>query len=113
MSKMYTWQPNVVSMPGCSSSSTSTSPIHLISKMYNWPNLFGIPLNLTIARAERRSFRDSSGQMVTPRKETMCHYNCSLACIQTVMPNFHPNNLYISCDITETLDNNNILIKSS
>ena len=98
MSNIYNqWQPNVVSMPGCSSSSTSTSPINVISKMYNWPNLFGIPpppFNLTIARAERCSFRDSSGQMVSPRKETMCHYNCSLACIQTVMPNFHPNNLY-------------------
>ena len=30
MSNMYNWQPNVVSMSGCSLSSTSTSPINVI-----------------------------------------------------------------------------------
>ena len=60
--------------------------------------------NLTIARAERRSFRDSSGQIVTPTKETMCHYHCSLPCIQMMMPNFHPDALYISHEIIERLD---------
>ena len=36
------------------------------------------PFDLTIARAEKRQFRDSSGHLVMPKCETVCHYDCSL-----------------------------------
>ena len=62
------------------------------------------PFNLTMPIAERHSFRYSSRQIVTPRKETMCHYHCSLPSIQMMMPNFHPDALYISHEIIERLD---------
>ena len=39
----------------------------------------GVPpstYNLIIARAERCTFRNTSGELITPRRETICHYHC-------------------------------------
>ena len=61
------------------------------------------PFDLTIARAEKRQFRDSSGCLVTPKRETVCHYHCSLNCIRNVEPSFDPNSLHIPADVNEKL----------
>ena len=39
------------------------------------------PFDLVIARAERRSFRDKSGTLITPRQEQTCHYHLRLDCV--------------------------------
>ena len=40
------------------------------------------PFNLVIARAERRSFRDKSGVIITPYQEQTCHYHIRLGCVR-------------------------------
>ena len=57
------------------------------------------PYDLTVARSERRAFRDSSGTLVTPRRETISHYHERLECIRAVEPNFVPATLHIPTDI--------------
>ena len=42
---------------------------------------------------ERRSFKGSTGTLVTPRHETVCHYHCSFYCIRSVEPSFCPSTL--------------------
>ena len=36
------------------------------------------PYDLTIARAERHSFRDTAGNVITPGKETTSYYHCRI-----------------------------------
>ena len=36
------------------------------------------PNDLTIARAEIRPYRDSSGNLITPHKESAVHYHCHM-----------------------------------
>ena len=46
--------------------------------------------DLTIARAEQLSYRDTSGNLITPRKATTSHYHCWIECIKAAEPNFVP-----------------------
>lgn len=39
------------------------------------------PFDIAIARAERRSFRDSSGNLITPTCESVSHYHCRPVCV--------------------------------
>ena len=60
------------------------------------------PYDLAIARAERRQFRDTSGTLITPRKETAAHNHC-IDCVVAVEPNFVPLSLYVPTDIYSRL----------
>ena len=61
------------------------------------------PYDLLVARSESRAFRDSSGTLVTPRRETVSHYHGRLECIRAVEPNFVPATLRISTNIYNQL----------
>ena len=61
------------------------------------------PYDLTIARAERRSFRDPAGNLITPRKETTSHYHCRIECVKAAEPGFIPYSLRIPTDIYSQL----------
>ena len=62
------------------------------------------PFNLCAARAERRSFRNVGGVLVTRRKEQpSCHYHLNLACIRAVAPQFVPSSLVIPSDVRPKL----------
>ena len=61
------------------------------------------PHNLTIARAERRPYRDSSGILCIPKKETVSHYHCRLICVKTADPSFVPSSLRVPADIYHQL----------
>ena len=61
------------------------------------------PYNLTIARAERRTFRDTSGNLVTPNKESVSHYHCQVECIKAVEPFFVPQALRVPVDVHSRL----------
>ena len=57
-------------------------------------NIPSPPYDLTIARAERCQFRDTSGTQITPHKETVAHYHCRLDCVVAVEPNFVLTDIY-------------------
>ena len=61
------------------------------------------PYDLTVARAERRPFRDTSGNLITPKKEIAAHYHCRVECIKAAEPNFVPWSLHIPRDIYHQL----------
>ena len=53
------------------------------------------PFDLTIARAEQRPFRDSSGNLITPKQPTVYHYHFKVECIKAVEPLFVPSSVRI------------------
>ena len=53
------------------------------------------PFDVVIGRAERRQFRDSKGNLITPRSEQAAHYHLNLQCIKAVEPGFVPQSLTI------------------
>ena len=55
--------------------------------------------DLTIARAEKHSYCDSSGNLITPHKESIVHYHCHVWCIKAVEPLFVPLVLRIPVDM--------------
>ena len=55
--------------------------------------------DLTIARAERRPYRNTLGTLVTPRKESNTYYHCRLECVRASEPSFVPFSLHISNDV--------------
>ena len=57
------------------------------------------PFDLCVARAERRSFRDSNGILITQQKEQPAHYHFNLNCIQAVAPTFVPSSLVVPPDV--------------
>ena len=57
------------------------------------------PFNLTIARAERRSFINSTGNLVTPARETVCHYHCKPVCVLAVESHFVCSSLRVPADV--------------
>ena len=57
------------------------------------------PFDLCVARAERRSFRDSNGILITPQKEQPAHYHFNLNCIRAVAPTFVPSSLVVPPDV--------------
>ena len=62
------------------------------------------PFDMAIARAERRSFRDKNGELVTPHQEQTCHYHFCLDCVRVVEPNFIPAALQVPKDIVPSLN---------
>ena len=63
------------------------------------------PFNLVMARAERRSFRDKFGTLITPQKEQPSHYHLRLDCVRAVEPGFVGLALCIPQDILPLLNN--------
>ena len=61
------------------------------------------PFNLVIARAERRQFRDSSGELISPRAEQNVHYHLNIQCVRAVEPMFVPQSLKVPSDIVPLL----------
>ena len=57
------------------------------------------PHDLTVARAEKQPYRDSSVNLITPQKESTVHYHCHVSCIRAVKPLFIPSSLTIPADI--------------
>ena len=61
-------------------------------------------------RAEIHPYRDSSGNLITPCKESAVHYHCHIWCIKAVEPLFVPSALRIPVDIYNKLTPIRILI---
>ena len=61
------------------------------------------PYDLCVARAEKRPYRDNSGNPVTPTTYKPSHYHLAFTCIQAVEPAFFPNRLQIPNDIQNEL----------
>ena len=61
------------------------------------------PYDLAIARAERRPYRDTSGNLRTPQKATAAHYHCRIECVKAGEPTFVPASLRIPSDIYSQL----------
>ena len=62
------------------------------------------PFDLCAARAERRSFRDSNGILITPQKEQPSHYHLNLSCIRVVAPTFVTSSLVVPPDVRPKLN---------
>lgn len=61
------------------------------------------PYNLVIARAEKRPYRDSSGELVVPSSYSNAHYHVAVWCISQVEPSFIPHTLKVPADIASQL----------
>ena len=61
------------------------------------------PYNLVVARAERRPFRDTCGNLVTPTSFSNAHYHMDLNCIRKADVYFQPHMLHISLEMSEQL----------
>lgn len=61
------------------------------------------PFDLVIARAERRTFRDKSGVLITPYREQASHYHIRLDCVRNVEPSFVPLSLKVPQDVLPLL----------
>ena len=61
------------------------------------------PFDIVVARAERRSFRDKNGELVTPRHEQTCHYHIRLDCIRAIETKFVSMALQVPQDILPSL----------
>ena len=61
------------------------------------------PYDLAVARAEQRPFRDSSGNLITPKRPTVYHYHCKVECIKAVEPHFVPSSVRIPEDVCPKL----------
>ena len=57
-----------------------------------------VPHDLTIARVEKGPYHDSSGNLITPKKESTMHYRCHVLCIEVVELSFIPSTLRIPAD---------------
>ena len=57
------------------------------------------PHNICIARAEKRPYRDSSGNLVSPTTCRPSHYHVGLTCIQAVEPAFVSHSLKVPTDV--------------
>lgn len=54
-----------------------------------------LPFDHTVVRAELRPFRDSSGDLITPKRPTVYHYHLKLECIKAVEPQFVPSSIRV------------------
>ena len=63
----------------------------------------GAPNDLCIARAEKRPYRDNSGNLVTPTTYKPSHYHAQLSCVWAAEPSFMPYALNIPPDVSEQL----------
>ena len=62
------------------------------------------PYDLSIARYERRVYRDKNGILQSPQREQPVHYHFKLTCIHAVTPDFVPSSLTIPPDILPRLN---------
>ena len=85
-------QGNIRMCQGCKSS------LHLSDGSIPVP-----PFDVAVARAERKTFRDKNGELVTPRQEQTCHYHFRIDCIRAVEPNFIPMALQLPQDVLPSL----------
>ena len=53
------------------------------------------PYDLAVARAERLTFHDPSGNLVTPVKESVCHYHSHPMYIHAVQPDYDLTSVHI------------------
>ena len=58
-----------------------------------------LPYNLVIARADKRPYRDSSGELVTHSSYSNAHYHVAVSCICQLELMFQPSILKIPVDI--------------
>ena len=61
------------------------------------------PFDLVMARAQRCTFRDKSGVLVTPLQQQPSHYHIHLDCARAVEPNFVPLALHVPPDFLPKL----------
>lgn len=61
------------------------------------------PFDYCVARKERRSYRDESGELCTPSRLSDSHYHLRAACIKSEEQSFVPSSLIIPEDIELTL----------
>lgn len=61
------------------------------------------PNDLCIAHAEKRPYRDNSGNLVTPTTYKPSHYHAELSCVRAAEPSFIPYDLNIPPDVLEHL----------
>ena len=61
------------------------------------------PFDLTVARTEQRPFRDTAGNLITPKRPTVYHYHFKLECIKAVEPQFVPSSICIPADVHSKL----------
>lgn len=61
------------------------------------------PFDLVVARFERRTFRDKSGELHTPLREQAVHYHLKPCCIRVVAPDFVSSNVSIPADVQPLL----------
>ena len=61
------------------------------------------PYDLAVAQAERRTFRDPSGNLVTPVKESVCHYHFHPMYIHAVQPDDDLTSIHIPEDVARKM----------
>ena len=61
------------------------------------------PIDIVVARVEKRCFRDSTGILRTPSRPYASHYHVKLGCIRAIGPNFVPSTLTIPPDVAQLL----------
>ena len=61
------------------------------------------PFDLVMARAERCTFCNKSGVLVTPLQQQPSHYRIHLDCARAVEPNFAPLALHVPPDFLPKL----------
>lgn len=62
------------------------------------------PYDFTVARFEKRQYRDKNGTLCTPQREQAVHYHIKLACIYAVCREFVPSSLIIPEDVRAKLN---------
>ena len=60
-----------------------------------------VPVDIAIA--ECRSFTDSSGNLITPTRESVSHYHCRPNCVLAVEPHFVCSSLCTPADVLQNL----------
>ncbi len=61
------------------------------------------PYNLCVGRFEKREWRDKSGKLNCPQRESCAHYHPRLECIAAVEPSFVGQSLVIPDDVLQGL----------
>jgi hypothetical protein len=61
------------------------------------------PYDLTVARFEKRSYRDKFGELHTPQREQAVHYHIKLSCIKSACADFVPASLVVPSDVQSKL----------
>ena len=75
----------------------------VVEVLLRWTDGSIPPFDLVMARAERCTFRDKSGVLVTPLQQQPSHYHIHLDCARAVKPNFVPLALHVPPDFLPNL----------